>query len=41
MIRDATTNQKVLVDITFALNTTTITFAVAPATNSYKVVIVG
>ena len=41
MVRDATTNQKVLVDITFALNTTTITFAVAPAASSYKVCIIG
>ena len=41
IVRDATSNAQILVDITYALNTTTITFAVAPATNGYKVVIVG
>lgn len=40
-VRDATTNAAVVVDKTYAINTTTITFAVAPATNSYKVVIIG
>jgi len=40
-IRDATSNQKVLVDITYALNTTTFIFGFAPALNSYKVVIIG
>lgn len=41
IVRDATSNAQILVDITYALNTTTITFATAPATNAYKVVIIG
>ena len=41
VVRDATTNAQILVDITYAANTTTITFASAPASNSYKVVIIG
>ncbi len=41
-IRDATTNAFVLTDVTAtSTNTATFTFAVAPATNAYKVVIVG
>ena len=40
-IRDASTNAKILVDVTYALNTTTFTFGLAPALNSYKVVIIG
>lgn len=40
-IRDASTNALVLVDITYAANTTTFTFATAPATNSYKYTIIG
>ena len=39
--RDATTNSKILVDITYAAGTTTFTFGTAPALNSYKVVIIG
>ena len=41
VVRDATSNAQILVDITYALNTTTITFAVAPAAAAYKVVIIG
>lgn len=40
-IRDASTNAKILVDVIYALNTTTFTFGLAPALNSYKVVIIG
>lgn len=40
-VRDATSNAMVLVDVTYASNTTTFTFATAPASNSYKVVIIG
>lgn len=40
-VRDASTNVKVLVDTTYASNTTTFTFATAPASNAYKVVIIG
>ena len=41
-VRDATTNDMILVDIkATGVNTATITFAVAPASNSYKVVILG
>lgn len=40
-IRDTTTGAKVLVDVTYASNTTTFTFSVAPAISSYKVVIIG
>lgn len=41
-VRDATTNDFVLVDIkATSVNTATITFAVAPALNSYKVCIIG
>ena len=39
--RDSTSAAKILVDITYAVGTTTFTFAIAPATNSYKVVIIG
>jgi hypothetical protein len=38
---DAATGAEVIVDITRATNTTTFTFAVAPASNAYKVVIIG
>jgi hypothetical protein len=41
IVRDASTNAEVMCDITYAANTTTFTFAVAPATNAYKVVIIG
>ena len=41
VVRDATSNAQILVDITYAVNTTTISFAVAPAAASYKVVIIG
>lgn len=41
VVRDATTNAQILVDITYALNTTTVTFAVAPAVSAYKIVIIG
>lgn len=40
-VRDATTGVEVKVQTTYAANTTTFTFAVAPATNAYKVVIAG
>lgn len=40
-VRDAATDIEVIADITFGTNTTTFTFAVAPGTNSYKVVIIG
>lgn len=40
-VRDATTGAKVLCDITYALNSTTFTFAVAPAASAYKVTIIG
>ncbi len=41
-VREASTNAFVEVDITAtSVNTATITFAVAPALNSYKVVIIG
>jgi hypothetical protein len=39
--RDASTNAIILVDIVFAANTTTFKFDVAPASNAYKVVIIG
>lgn len=39
--RDATSNAQVIVDIVYALNTTTFKFDVAPATNAYKVTIIG
>lgn len=39
--RNASTNIQAYPDITYAANTTTFTFAVAPATNAYKVVIIG
>lgn len=39
--RDGSTAAKILVDITYASGTTTFTFAVAPATASYKVIIIG
>lgn len=41
LIRDASTNVMVECDMTFASNTTTFTFATAPASNAYKVVIIG
>ena len=40
-VRDATSNAKILVDFVYALNTTTVIFATAPATASYKIVIIG
>ena len=41
-VRDATTNDMVIVDVkATSVNTTTLTFAVAPTTNSYKVVVIG
>jgi hypothetical protein len=40
-VRDASTNDKVLVDIKYANNTTIFTFSVAPALNSYRVTIIG
>lgn len=40
-VRDATTNVQVECDITYGGTTTTFTFAVAPASNAYKIVIVG
>lgn len=40
-VRDASTDAEVICDITYGTNTTTFTFAVAPATNAYKVVIIG
>lgn len=39
--RDATSGAQVQPDITYASTTTTFTFAVAPTTNAYKVVIIG
>lgn len=39
--RNAATDALVMVDITYGTNTTTFTFAVAPASNAYKVVIIG
>lgn len=40
-VREAATDVEVECDVTYALNTTTFTFAVAPAANAYKVVIIG
>lgn len=40
-VRDASTNVEVECDKTYASNTVTFTFAVAPASNAYKVVIIG
>jgi hypothetical protein len=39
--RDAATNTLIMVDIVYASNTTTFKFDVAPASNAYKVVIIG
>lgn len=41
ILRSASGEQVAITDITYATNTTTFTFAVAPATNSYDVVIIG
>lgn len=42
MVRDASTNAKIIVDtVNTSTTVTTFTFAVAPATNAYKVVIIG
>lgn len=40
-VRDAATDIEVVCDITYGTNTTTFTFAVAPGTDAYKVVIIG
>lgn len=39
--RDATTDDQIMVDITYGTNTTTFKFDSAPAINAYKVVIIG
>lgn len=40
-VRDASTDEQILVDIKYTLNTTILTFGVAPSVNSYKAVIIG
>lgn len=40
-VRDASTNSMVFVDTVYASNTTTFKFDIAPASNAYKVVIIG
>lgn len=40
-VRDATTNVEVFCDVTYGATTTTFTFATAPASNAYKIVLVG
>jgi hypothetical protein len=42
MVRDASTHDEILVDVQMtSVNTVTLTFAVAPASNAYKVVVIG